>query len=95
MVSPGVQFFLLFNIIFYKYEYSFCFPGQGSQSVGMLNSFNDCKIINDVIKDASDFLNKDLLSLINNGPSDELNLTTNTDNYASSFIQFGKNFVSI
>ena len=59
-------------------DIAFVFPGQGSQSVGMLNSFNDCEIINDVIKDASDFLNKDLRSLINNGPSDELNLTTNT-----------------
>ncbi len=56
----------------------FVFPGQGSQSIGMLNSFKDCQIINDVLNEAGSFLNIDFSGLITNGPLDELNLTTNT-----------------
>jgi [acyl-carrier-protein] S-malonyltransferase len=54
------------------------FPGQGSQSVGMLNAFADHAIVRETVQEASDALNQDLGKLIAEGPAEDLNLTTNT-----------------
>jgi len=53
------------------------FPGQGSQSVGMLNNFrgNYNNIIINLFSEASDLLNYDLLKIITDGPADTLNQT--------------------
>jgi [acyl-carrier-protein] S-malonyltransferase len=59
-------------------KFAFVFPGQGSQSVGMLNAFADHAIVRETVQEASDALNQDLGKLIAEGPADELNLTTNT-----------------
>lgn len=56
---------------------AFVFPGQGSQSVGMLSSFDD-PAVGRIVERASSALGQDLDSLIANGPAEELNLTVNT-----------------
>lgn len=57
---------------------AFVFPGQGSQTVGMLNSWAENQTVTQVIKRASAALNQDLVTLIAEGPAEQLNLTTNT-----------------
>ena len=52
------------------------FPGQGSQSVGMLESFTaDWPIVQETVADASDVLGYDLWDIISNGPVEKLNQT--------------------
>lgn len=57
---------------------AFVFPGQGSQSVGMFDAWSDNAVAMDVIKQASDALDQDLLALMSGGPAGALDLTTNT-----------------
>ncbi|PRX30295.1 [acyl-carrier-protein] S-malonyltransferase [Paraburkholderia sp. BL18I3N2] len=59
-------------------KFAFVFPGQGSQSVGMLNAFADHAVVRETVQEASDALNQDLGRLIAEGPVEDLNLTTNT-----------------
>jgi [acyl-carrier-protein] S-malonyltransferase len=59
-------------------KFAFVFPGQGSQTVGMLNAFADHAIVRETVQEASDALNQDLGKLIAEGPAEDLNLTTNT-----------------
>jgi len=57
---------------------AFVFPGQGSQSVGMLDAWGDSPAVQAVVESASQALGQDLGALIAQGPADALNLTTNT-----------------
>lgn len=57
---------------------AFVFPGQGSQSVGMLASFTGNPVVESVLDRASAALGEDLRSLIADGPAEDLNLTVNT-----------------
>ncbi len=57
---------------------AFVFPGQGSQSVGMMNSWQDQEIVNTTLEQAKSALDQDLAALIANGPAEDLNLTVNT-----------------
>ena len=59
-------------------KFAFVFPGQGSQSVGMLNAFADHAVVRETVQKASDALGQDLGKLISEGPVEELGLTTNT-----------------
>jgi [acyl-carrier-protein] S-malonyltransferase len=59
-------------------KFAFVFPGQGSQSVGMLNAFADHAVVRETVQQASDALGQDLGKLIAEGPVEELGLTTNT-----------------
>lgn len=54
------------------------FPGQGSQSVGMLNSFGDNAAVQSVVARASSALGQNIGALIEVGPAEDLNLTINT-----------------
>jgi [acyl-carrier-protein] S-malonyltransferase len=54
------------------------FPGQGSQSVGMLAGYGDSPVIRDTLAEASDVLKQDVVKLIAEGPAEELNRTVNT-----------------
>ncbi|MFU8788039.1 MAG: ACP S-malonyltransferase [Methylobacter sp.] len=61
------------------YNLAFVFPGQGSQSVGMLADLAaSYPEVRQTFERASDALGKDLWSLVANGPDDELNQTHNT-----------------
>lgn len=57
---------------------AFVFPGQGSQSVGMLDAWAGNAAVADVLARAGQALGQDLSALIAQGPADQLNLTTNT-----------------
>jgi [acyl-carrier-protein] S-malonyltransferase len=57
---------------------AFVFPGQGSQSVGMLDSYADDPAVQEALNTASTALDQDLAALIHNGPAEALNLTVNT-----------------
>lgn len=57
---------------------AFVFPGQGSQSVGMLDSFTDNPAVQATLAQASQALGQDLAALIHTGPAADLNLTVNT-----------------
>ena len=57
---------------------AFVFPGQGSQSVGMLNGFADLAVVKATIEEANTVLGFDLWSMIENGPQESLNQTVNT-----------------
>ncbi len=54
------------------------FPGQGSQSVGMLAGFEDNAAVQSVMERAEEALGEDLRRLIAEGPAEKLNLTVNT-----------------
>ena len=58
--------------------FAFVFPGQGSQSVGMLNGWGDHPAVRDTLAEASAALGQDLGALMRDGPQDDLDLTTNT-----------------
>ena len=58
--------------------FAFVFPGQGSQSVGMLDAWGDHPAVLETLKEASDAMGEDLRVLIHDGPKEALALTTNT-----------------
>ncbi|MFK7731643.1 MAG: ACP S-malonyltransferase [Pseudomonadales bacterium] len=58
---------------------AFIFPGQGSQSVGMLAELASQEpLVQETFSEASDALGFDLWSLAQNGPDETQNLTENT-----------------
>lgn len=57
---------------------AFVFPGQGSQSTGMMESFAQLPGVRETFAEASDRLGQDLWKLVSDGPAEELNLTVNT-----------------
>lgn len=59
-------------------KFAFVFPGQGSQSVGMLDAWGDHPVVAQTLQEASDALGEDIGALIQNGPKEALALTTNT-----------------
>ena len=59
-------------------SFAFVFPGQGSQSVGMLDAWGDHPAVVETLKEASDAMGEDLGALIHHGPKEALGLTTNT-----------------
>ena len=59
-------------------RFALVFPGQGSQSLGMMNAYGDSAVIRDTFSEASDALGRDLWQLVTDGPAEALNLTVNT-----------------
>ena len=59
-------------------SFAFIFPGQGSQSVGMLDAWGDHPVVRSTLQEASDALGEDVAQLIHAGPKEALALTTNT-----------------
>ncbi len=58
--------------------YACVFPGQGSQTVGMLDAWGDHPAVRQTLQEASDALGEDVARLISAGPKEALDLTTNT-----------------
>lgn len=58
--------------------FAFVFPGQGSQTVGMLDAWGDHPAVRDTLAEASQALGEDIGHLIHEGPKEQLDLTTNT-----------------
>ncbi len=59
-------------------NFAFVFPGQGSQTVGMLDAWGSHPVVAQTLAEASDALGEDLGQLIHQGPKEALALTTNT-----------------
>ena len=74
----NTKYLLNFNTNNHHMTFAFIFPGQGSQSVGMLNTIAHRPEVKAVIQEASDALGEDVAKLIAEGPAEALSLTTNT-----------------
>jgi [acyl-carrier-protein] S-malonyltransferase len=57
---------------------AFVFPGQGSQTVGMLDSFIDNSVVQGTLSEASTAIGFDIAQMIHEGPAETLSLTENT-----------------
>ncbi|BBP01121.1 malonyl CoA-acyl carrier protein transacylase [Sulfuriferula nivalis] len=59
-------------------KFAFLFPGQGSQSIAMMQGFADLSVVHDTFVEASDILGQDLWAMVGDGPVELLNATVNT-----------------
>jgi len=59
-------------------KFAMVFPGQGSQSVGMLAGYGEAPLIRKTLEEASDILKQDVAKLIAEDPPEDLNSTINT-----------------
>ena len=58
--------------------FAFVFPGQGSQSVGMMAAYGDSTVVRSTFDEASATLGQDLWQLVADGPAELLSQTINT-----------------
>jgi [acyl-carrier-protein] S-malonyltransferase len=58
--------------------FALVFPGQGSQSVSMMQPFAESSVVRSVFAEASEALGEDLWKLVEAGPAEALNSTVNT-----------------
>ncbi len=58
--------------------FAFVFPGQGSQSVGMMAAYGDAAVVRSTFDAASQSLGQDLWQLVAEGPAEALAQTVNT-----------------
>lgn len=58
--------------------FALVFPGQGSQSVGMMNAYGDSAVVRATFDEASASLGRDLWQLVLDGPAEALSQTVNT-----------------
>lgn len=58
--------------------FAFVFPGQGSQSVGMMAAYGDSAVIRATFDEASAALGDDLWQMVAEGPAELLSQTVNT-----------------
>lgn len=54
------------------------FPGQGSQSIGMMAGFADVPVVEQTLAEASDILKIDIAKMMREGPDEALAQTVNT-----------------
>jgi [acyl-carrier-protein] S-malonyltransferase len=59
-------------------SFAFVFPGQGSQSIGMMQAYEGLPAIHETFAEASDALGLDLWKMVAEGPVESLNQTVNT-----------------
>lgn len=59
-------------------KFAFVFPGQGSQSVGMMAAYGDSASVRQTFEEASSALGEDLWRLVSDGPAEALSQTVNT-----------------
>lgn len=59
-------------------SFAFVFPGQGSQSVGMMAAYGESAVIRDTFAEASAALGEDLWQMVAEGPAERLAQTVNT-----------------
>ena len=59
-------------------KFAFVFPGQGSQSRGMMEGYADFPVVHATFDEASEILHQDLWQLVAEGSDAELNATVNT-----------------
>jgi [acyl-carrier-protein] S-malonyltransferase len=59
-------------------KFAMVFPGQGSQSVGMLQAYAGLPGVAEVVAEAQKVLGREFVELLDKGPAEALNLTLNT-----------------
>lgn len=59
-------------------SFAFVFPGQGSQSVGMMSAYGDAAVVRTTFDQASAALGEDLWAMVAEGPAEVLTQTVNT-----------------
>lgn len=59
-------------------KFAFVFPGQGSQSRGMMNGYADFSVVRNTFDEASEVLNQNLWQLVEEGSDADLSATVNT-----------------
>ena len=59
-------------------NFAFVFPGQGSQSVGMMAAYGESAVIRQAFAEASEALGEDLWQMVADGPAEVLAQTVNT-----------------
>ena len=59
-------------------SFAFVFPGQGSQSVGMMAAYGDSPVVRATFDEASVALGEDLWTMVAEGPAEKLAMTVNT-----------------
>lgn len=59
-------------------KFAVVFPGQGSQSVGMMAAYGDVAVIRQTFDEASAALGEDLWAMAAEGPAETINQTVNT-----------------
>ncbi|MBK7685072.1 MAG: ACP S-malonyltransferase [Rhodocyclaceae bacterium] len=59
-------------------KFALVFPGQGSQSLGMMSAYGDSAVVRATFDEASSAIGKDLWALVADGPAEALNQTVNT-----------------
>ena len=59
-------------------SFAFVFPGQGSQSVGMMAAYGDSPVVRATFDEASAVLGEDLWTMVAEGPAERLSQTVNT-----------------
>ena len=59
-------------------SFAFVFPGQGSQSVGMMAAYGDAAVVRATFDEASAALGDDLWAMVADGPAELLTQTVNT-----------------
>lgn len=59
-------------------KFAFVFPGQGSQSLGMMAAYGDSAVVRATFDEASAALGRDLWQLVTDGPAEALSQTVNT-----------------
>jgi [acyl-carrier-protein] S-malonyltransferase len=59
-------------------SFAFVFPGQGSQSVGMMAAYGDAPVVRATFDEASNALGDDLWAMVADGPAEVLTQTVNT-----------------
>lgn len=58
--------------------FALVFPGQGSQSVGMMDAYGGSQVVRSAFSEASEALGEDLWQMVSEGPAERLALTVNT-----------------
>ena len=59
-------------------KFALVFPGQGSQSLGMMDAYGDHEVLRETFAEASAALGRDLWQLASEGPAEAQNQTINT-----------------
>jgi [acyl-carrier-protein] S-malonyltransferase len=59
-------------------KFALVFPGQGSQSLGMMAAYGDAPVVRATFDEASAALGRDLWHLVSAGPAEDLSQTVNT-----------------
>ena len=71
-------------------SFAFVFPGQGSQSVGMLDAWGGNPVVAQTLAEASDAMGEDIAKLIHEGPKEALGLTSASVHFSTSLLQASK-----